>query len=129
MKRLCVGMLIACVLAAGTAVAQGVVIDQTLLTAESALNAADAVDTHRLAAKEWVHTVVWGAGTSAGAVSVEAAESASYAGTWANLCTVTWSAASKADVCNVTGAYKAIRHRISTAVVGGTVTTSIKGVS
>jgi subtilase family serine protease len=67
--------------------------------------------------------VVWGAGTGAGVITVETAHDASYAGTWAPLATVTWSAANKEDVVQFSGAYETVRSRISTNVTGGTVDT------
>lgn len=65
--------------------------------------------------------VIWSSGTSAGAVSIETANTTDYAGTWAVLAPVPWTAASRADIVQVSGVMKAIRARISTNVVGGTV--------
>ncbi len=65
--------------------------------------------------------VQWSAGTSAGAVTIESAHDASYSGTWAPLGTVTWTAASKEDLLQITGIHLAIRARVSTTVTGGTV--------
>ena len=65
--------------------------------------------------------VVWGAGTSSGVVTVETAHDATYAGTWANLATDTWSAESSVDVVQITGVMAALRVRISTVIGGGTV--------
>ncbi|MDD2857799.1 MAG: hypothetical protein PHU75_03905 [Candidatus Nanopelagicales bacterium] len=71
----------------------------------------------------------WSAGCSAGAVTFETAEDdqAGSAGTWAPLATVNWSAASKVDEIKIFGAIGTIRARISTNVVGGTVTVTAKG--
>ena len=75
-----------------------------------------------------VHTIEWGTGVSAGVVEIEAAPSSTYSGTWANLGTITYASGSPHAVTFVTsGPYKALRHRISTAISGGTVTTSING--
>jgi hypothetical protein len=61
-------------------------------------------------------------------VEIEAASAPDYSGTWANLGTITYAAGSPHAVTFVTsGPYKALRHRISTAVAGGTVTTWIDG--
>jgi hypothetical protein len=62
----------------------------------------------------------WTTGTSAGVVTIETAHDVNYTGTWAALTTITWSAASKEDVVQITGVMGAIRTRISTTVVGGT---------
>lgn len=64
--------------------------------------------------------VVWGAGTNAGVFTIESAHDNTYTGTWAPLATVTWSAASKQDIVQITGVHMALRARISTTVTGGT---------
>lgn len=75
-----------------------------------------------------VHTIEWGTGVSAGVVEIEAASSPTYSGTWANLGTITYASGSPHAVTFMTtGPYKAFRHRISTAISGGTVTTYISG--
>lgn len=68
---------------------------------------------------------VFGAGTSAGAVVVETAHDPAYAGTWANLATIAWSAASKAEKAVILGNFIALRVRISVAIVGGSVDTHL----
>ena len=78
-------------------------------------------------ASEWVVHAEWLAGTSAGAVTVESAPYEGYTGTWQSIGTLTWSAASKADGLNFTGLHGAIRMRVSTTVVGGTVRVHIGG--
>jgi hypothetical protein len=65
--------------------------------------------------------IAWGASTSAGAVTVETAHDTAYTGTWAPLAVVNWATQSKEDVVQITGVHLAIRARISTTVVGGTV--------
>lgn len=67
--------------------------------------------------------VNWGAGTGAGTVIVESANSISYTGTWVPVSTVAWSAAGKADLVAITGIHGALRTRISVTVTGGTVST------
>lgn len=64
--------------------------------------------------------IVFGAGTGAGVVVVECAHDKDYAGTWANLATVNWAAASRVHHVAITGVFRALRIRISTAVTGGT---------
>jgi len=71
--------------------------------------------------------VEFGAGTGAGVVLIETASNTSYAGTWAVLSTVTWSAASKSHYVGVTDALAVVRARIGTAVTGGTVTVKVVG--
>lgn len=58
---------------------------------------------------------------AAGAVVLETAPSSDYQGTWANIGTVTFSAASKCHYISVTGVFKTVRVRISSAVTSGTV--------
>src|SRR3989304_2209693 len=65
--------------------------------------------------------VRFGAGTSAGVVVIETAVEDDDTGTWANLATVTWSAVSKNHHVAITGVFRALRARISTAIVDGTV--------
>lgn len=62
------------------------------------------------------------AGVSSGVVTVEEASSASYAGTWSVISAVSTTAASTTTVVHVGGLFGAVRVRISTAIVGGTVT-------
>lgn len=97
---------------------------QTLLVTQSALNDAVALPNTVIArCRETAVYVEWSAGTTAGAVKVESASDAAFAGSWAPLATVTWSAASKEDIVQITGVHLHLRTRISTAIVGGTVST------
>lgn len=61
------------------------------------------------------------AGISAGAVQLETAPSPDYTGTWAALGSPVTAVASSVAVAQVTGCFGALRARISTTVVGGTV--------
>lgn len=63
-----------------------------------------------------------GTGLSAGVVTIEASADPSYAGTWAPLATVAYvGATNHCDIVNLTGTFLVLRARISTTVVGGTV--------
>jgi hypothetical protein len=74
------------------------------------------------------HYVSWGTGVTAGVVEIETADDPSYTGTWAPIATVTYaSGAPRQSYVYVEGSYEAFRHRISTAVAGGTVSTRIMG--
>jgi hypothetical protein len=74
------------------------------------------------AVQELSFYIVFGAGTSAGAIQIESSHLEGYAGTWAAEGSPTaWSAASKAHKVSITGSSYVTRARISTAVVGGTV--------
>ena len=63
----------------------------------------------------------FGAGTSAGVITIEDAPVPAYPGTWAQQATISWSAASKIGSALVTGNFINRRIRISTNIVGGTV--------
>jgi hypothetical protein len=66
-------------------------------------------------------TLVFGAGTTAGTVVIEGSHDPNYAGAWANLATVAWTAASTVKQVTVAGPFQYLRARISVAVVGGTI--------
>jgi hypothetical protein len=104
------------------------ILGKALLVAQSVADTAVAVDLSRLGLIEATHYISWSAGVVSGVVQIETADSSIYTGTWAPIATITFSgAAPKQDYAAVTGSYAAIRHRISTAVVGGTVSTRIDG--
>ncbi len=69
----------------------------------------------------------WGTGTTSGVVTIETAPDVNYAGTWDSIDTHTWSAADLVEKTQITGAFGAIRTRISTVIGGGTITTYIAG--
>jgi hypothetical protein len=105
-------------------------INQKLLSAQSALNDKGTVPDvfGTLGLTRTTHIVKWGTGVSAGAVIIEVADDSTYTGTWAPVATITYASGSpKADYAYVEGHYGSIRHRIATAVVGGTVDTFIQG--
>lgn len=70
---------------------------------------------------------VWSAGGSGGVLSIEEATTDDYAGTWSVITTVTQAGASQTDAVHLSGAFKAIRARLSTGVTGGTVTVTMFG--
>ena len=61
----------------------------------------------------------WGSSTNAGVLTIEEAYDPTYTGVWSSIGTITWSAASSTDVFHQTGAFRALRVRVSTAVGGG----------
>lgn len=66
--------------------------------------------------------IVFGPGTSAGAVQLEESHDINYNGTWSAIgAPVAWAAASSVKVARSVGAGMAYRARISTTIVGGTV--------
>jgi lipocalin len=70
--------------------------------------------------RELAFHVIWSAGVNAGQVKMETAFDVSYTGTWAPIATADF-VASTVQVVQATGAYRAVRARISTTVTGGTV--------
>lgn len=96
---------------------------QEKLTLFSALSASGDGTSFQLDAdnSESVIYVRWSAGVTAGQVVVETASDETYTGTWSNLATINFTA-DKEDSAAITGAYAAVRVRISIALVGGTVT-------
>lgn len=75
------------------------------------------------------HNVVveFGAGVGAGVIAVEEAARPDYTGTWVELATIAWSAASKAGSASVDATKAALRLRIKTAVTGGTCDAYMQG--
>lgn len=73
--------------------------------------------------------IVGSAGISAGAVVLEAAHAPSYAGTWLVVVSATTAVADSivSGASLVTAAFPYVRARISTAIVGGTVTVWVVG--
>lgn len=98
-----------------------------LLNAQSALNATGVLGTGTMTnCRESAVYIQWGAGTTAGGVTIETAHDSAFTGTWATLgAAIPWVSASREDVLQITGIHGAIRTRISTLVTGGTVSTWI----
>lgn len=65
--------------------------------------------------------------SAAGVVLIETASSDTYAGTWAVLATITWAAIDKCHYTAITGAFRSVRARISSAVTSGTVSVRMVG--
>lgn len=96
-----------------------------ILTASSALNTiSDEIRLPELGSVgELTYYIVFGPGTSAGAIQVESAHENGYTGTWApEGPPIAWVAASRVHKLNIQGISYVSRARISTAIVGGTVT-------
>lgn len=75
-----------------------------------------------------LHCFEWSDGVSSGVVEIEAANNDTYAGTWSPIATITFAGtAPKVDSVPVHGSYKVFRHRISTIVTDGTLTSKIEG--
>lgn len=78
------------------------------------------------------YSVIWSAGVSAGVVVIEAANSSSYAGTWAQIDSLDFAAAPAANSM-VTGTYPGplqfTRCRVTTTVSGGTATCTINRIN
>lgn len=73
-------------------------------------------------------SVIWSAGVGAGEVTLEAANSATYAGTWAAIDVQNFTAAPAANsvmVGTYPGPFQFFRARVTSNVTGGTVTVTI----
>lgn len=77
--------------------------------------------------REHTFYIVGSSGVSAGAVQIETAPSPSYTGTWAPLGNAVTVVASSAAVVNITGAFGALRARVSSTVTDGTVSVEYFG--
>ena len=99
---------------------------QKLLDAVSANGTTGAVNVLGQAREHAVY-VEYGAGVSAGEVTVETASEKAFSGTWDVLTVIAWAAASRSHSYRTTGAYGAIRVRVTSAIVGGTVTVTYVG--
>lgn len=66
-------------------------------------------------------TIIWSSGCSAGTIVVEGADTYDYTGTWQNIDTIAWSAASKVDQRTYDESFNAVRLRITSNIVGGTI--------
>lgn len=77
-------------------------------------------------------SVIWSSGVGAGEVTIEAANSATYAGTWAVIDVQNFTAAPAADSI-MTGTYPGpfqfVRARVTSNVTGGTVTVTISRIN
>lgn len=104
--------------------------DKTLIDAASALDTAGGFGNYVGSRSKFTKFLVkFGAGTSAGVVIIEESDQETDTGLWANLSTVSWAAANRSHSVQVEGPHKAIRARIGTAIVGGTVTVTARVVS
>jgi hypothetical protein len=79
-------------------------------------------------ARELTIYIVGSAGVASGAVQLEEAHDPAYAGTWQAIGSPVTVVADSVKTVKTTGAFLAVRARISTTVVGGTVTVHIVAV-
>jgi len=95
-----------------------------ILDALSALNAVseELTSSDLGSVNELTFYIVFGPGTSAGAVQIESAHQLGYTGIWAaEGSPVAWAAANRVHKVSIAGASYSSRARISTGIVGGTV--------
>ena len=97
----------------------------TLTTAQQTLATLGPAYASRI--RETTFVVSFGVGTTAGVVTIESAAHKDYTGTWASLGTVTWANANAAQSVSITGVHLALRARISTTIVDGTVDVDVVG--
>src|SRR5690348_6058251 len=103
-------------------------IDKLLIDAKTAQNEAGYLNVSDAAQLvESAFYIEFDGTSAAGQVLIETASDINYAGTWAILATVNWAAINKSHYVAITGALRALRARISTAVTSGTVTVRMVG--
>ncbi len=128
--KVCIIVAVLLALATGTARAQitaaggPIELFQTIQSAQTTGNGTTITPVREV---DYVFYVEWGSSTSAGVITIEEAGLAAYSDTWSTLTTVTWAAADTSEAVHLTGIYSALRARISTTVVGGTVTVKVRG--
>lgn len=90
-------------------------VDETAVTFEPVAGASPQQGFH--------HHISWATGVTSGVVTIECADDADYAGTWAPMAVVNFTTsgntAPNQDYVYTPGRPRAIRHRISTVVAGG----------
>jgi hypothetical protein len=102
-------------------------IDQAVLNGARAANTAGVANLRGLGCLSTTHTVRWDDGVGAGVVVLEVADDVTFTGTWQLMQTFPFAGPNRVDVYKLDGPYKAIRHRITEDIVGGTVTSRIMG--
>ena len=103
-------------------------ISNPLLVNADAADSAEVADLRGLGTEVTTHYVSWGEGVSSGVVAIETADRPDYDGEWALLESIPFDGvAPKQDVKQINGDFAAIRHRVSTIVTDGTVSTKIVG--
>lgn len=110
--------------------AHNATVDKAMLTAQSVDETASTFQgiANSVPMQGFHHHISWSTGVTSGVVEIECADASTYAGTWAPIATVTFAGtAPKQDYVYSPGRPKAIRHRISTVIGGGTVTTRLVG--
>jgi hypothetical protein len=86
------------------------------------------VNAEKLGLLTTTHHVRWNEGVQVGEVTVEVADEVTYTGAWKSVAVVTFAGqAPYQDFVTVTGPHAAYRHRITTQVTGGSVSTKIVG--
>jgi len=98
------------------------VIAKTLFTGKTAINEAGTIGSgYGGQAREWIFHVVARGTVTAGKVKIEAAHDPDYTGAWALIGAEITLATDTVAIVSTTGAHRALRARISTAVTGGAV--------
>lgn len=93
---------------------------KTLFAAKSTLDTSGALGPGILSQiRELSVYIVFGPGTTAGAITIEGAHDETFAGAWAPLKTVAWQQANRVHHVAVTGVHTVVRARISTAIENG----------
>jgi len=103
-------------------------LSKKLIDAQTALNTAGYVGISEIAQiDESGFHIEFSSGSAAGQVVIETSSDPAYTGTWAILSTINWAAASKSHYVAITGVFRALRVRISSAITTGTVDVWMSG--
>ncbi len=103
-------------------------VDIPLIEALTAANAKGTVNVSDMAQlTEVAFYIEFDHTSAAGQVLIETASETTYTGTWAILATVNWAAIDKCHYVAVTGAFRALRARIASAITSGTVNVRMVG--
>lgn len=102
-------------------------ISRALLVQKQDVGQAVAVDINQLGIDRVSHYIKWDDATTGGEVTIETADDAAYTGTWSPLKVVPWTGANRQDAILLDGDFIALRHRISSPIIGGTVSTRVVG--
>lgn len=103
-------------------------IAQRMLDAVSVVGETATALLKRLGLTETTHLIKWSDGVTLGEVTIETADDENYPDTWAPLKVVAFTGtAPKQDYVRVPGTYPVLRHRVTSPVDAGTVSSRIDG--
>ncbi len=103
------------------AITQVTLAEGLLLTAATALGAGDPIDLNNHS-REIAFYITGDGAVSGGVVTLETSDDPTYTGTWAIIGSPVTVTANAKQIVQATGCFRYVRARVSTIIVGGTVT-------